>query len=138
MKNILHGVLLSFLLSSAVIAAETNPVEVELLVKTTSSWDGKKLPKYPKGQPEITVVKVIVPPYTKLGVHKHPVINAGVILKGELKVVTQSGDTLYFKAGDSVAEVVNTWHYGENEGYEPAEIIVFYAGIEDKPLSVSK
>jgi quercetin dioxygenase-like cupin family protein len=42
------------------------------------------------------------------------------------------------KAGDSIVEVVNKWHYGINEGNEPAEIIVFYAGIKGKPVTVEK
>jgi len=138
MKFFLTVIYFAFLVSSSVLAAQTNPIQVDVLVKTTSSWDGSKLPKYPKGQPEITVMKVIIPPYTKLPLHKHPVISAGVILKGELTIMTKSGDTLYFKAGDSVAEVVNTWHYGVNDGYEPVELIVFYAGIEGTALSISK
>lgn len=70
--------------------------------------------------------------------HEHPVINAGVLLKGELTVVTEGGKTLHLKAGDALIEVVDTWHYGKNEGAEPAEIIVFYAGTEDEPITVRK
>jgi quercetin dioxygenase-like cupin family protein len=66
------------------------------------------------------------------------VINAGVLLKGSLMVVTEEQDTLHMKAGDSIVEVVNKWHYGINEGNEPAEIIVFYAGIKGKPVTVEK
>jgi quercetin dioxygenase-like cupin family protein len=53
-------------------------------------------------------------------------------------VVTEEQDTLHMKAGDSIVEVVNKWHYGINEGNEPAEIIVFYAGIKGKPVTVEK
>jgi quercetin dioxygenase-like cupin family protein len=45
---------------------------------------------------------------------------------------------LYLKAGDLIVEVVNKWHYGKNEGNKPAENIVFYAGILDKPITVKK
>jgi hypothetical protein len=34
--------------------------------------------------------------------------------------------------------VVNTWHYGINEGDLPAEIIVFYAGVVDSPITVKE
>ena len=70
--------------------------------------------------------------------HEHPVINAGVLLSGELTVVTEDNKTLHLKAGESIVEVVNKWHYGKNEGNEPAEILVFYAGTADKPISIKK
>ena len=70
--------------------------------------------------------------------HEHPVINAGVLLSGELTVVTEDNKTLHLKAGDAIVEVVNKWHYGKNEGNEPAEILVFYAGTADKPISIKK
>ncbi len=73
-----------------------------------------------------------------LPLHQHPVINAGVLLKGELTVVTTDNKTIQLKAGDPIVEVVNTWHYGKNEGNEPAEIIVFYAGIQNKPITIKK
>lgn len=113
-------------------------VEVIKLLETSESWNGEHLPDYLDGTPKITVLKVIVPPKTVLAVHKHPVINAGVLLKGEFMVVTEKRDTLRLKAGDAISEVVNTWHYGINNGTESAEIIVFYAGVEGSPITVLK
>jgi len=57
-------------------------------------------------------------------------------LTGELTVVTEDKKTLHLKAGESIIEVVNTWHYGKNEGKEPAEIIVFYVGAPDTPITI--
>ena len=74
----------------------------------------------------------------QLPVHNHPVINAGILLKGRLKVETEDNDKLYLKEGDSIAEVVNKWHHGINESDEPAEILVFYAGIEGMPITIKK
>ncbi|MCL3782452.1 cupin domain-containing protein [Prolixibacteraceae bacterium JC049] len=110
--------------------------EVVTLVKSDKSWDGMQLPKYATGNPEITILKITIPSKTKLKWHKHPYINAGVLLKGKLTVVSENKDTLYLKANDPIVEVVNTWHYGVNEGKEPAEIIVFYAGVKEKPITV--
>jgi hypothetical protein len=56
------------------------------------------------------------------------VINAGVLMSGQLTVETTDGKVLHLKAGDPIVEVVNTLHYGINEGTVPAEIVVFYAG----------
>jgi quercetin dioxygenase-like cupin family protein len=113
-------------------------IEVTTLVKSTKSWNGSKLPKYLDGIPEITILKIIIPPKTKLSLHKHPEINAGVLLKGSLRVISKDNDTLNLKAGEPIVELVNTWHYGENLGTEPAEIIVFYAGVEGTPITVVK
>jgi quercetin dioxygenase-like cupin family protein len=70
--------------------------------------------------------------------HKHPVINAGVLIKGNLTVTTESGRILELKAGDPIIEVVETWHYGQNKGDQPAEIIVFYAGAKEEPVTIIK
>jgi quercetin dioxygenase-like cupin family protein len=122
------------------ISAEANEASpaVRKLVKTTRSWDGKLLPAYPRGQPQITILRISIPAGTRLDIHSHPVINAGVVIRGQLTVVTKDGRTLYLKAGDPIVEVVNTWHYGINQGKIPAEIVVFYAGVVDVPITVVK
>jgi quercetin dioxygenase-like cupin family protein len=114
----------------------TYAAEVKVLAKRTSSWNGATLPDYPRGTPEVTILRITVAPGEKLPMHNHPVINAGVLLTGELIVTTKSGKRLELKAGDSIVEVVETWHYGQNPGDQPADIIVFYAGIKDKPVTV--
>jgi len=68
--------------------------------------------------------------------HEHPVINAGVLLSGESTVVTDHGKRHHLKSGDPIVEVVDIGHYGGNEGKEPAEIIVFFAGTRGRPISV--
>ncbi len=138
MKKLFCGICLTLLLSSNVLAQDVNTVKVEVLAKTSSSWDGGSLPDYPKGKPEITILRITIPPGVQLPLHKHPVINAGVLLKGELTVVTEGNKTLHLKAGDSIVEVVNKWHHGKNEGNKPAEIIVFYAGIRGTPITIKK
>ena len=138
MKTFLCGICLTLLLTSTIWAQDADVVKVDVLAKTSSSWDGATLPDYPKGRPEITILRIKIPPKFTLPLHIHPEINAGVLLKGELTVVTEDKKTLHLKAGDSIVEVVNTWHYGKNEGNEPAEIIVFYAGIKEKPITIKE
>ena len=116
--------------------ANETSTTVKELVKTTKSWDGALLPVYPQGQPEITILRISIPTAARLDTHTHPVINAGVLLSGQLTVVTTDGKMLHLKAGDPIVEVVNTWHYGINEGNVPAEIVVFYAGIINTPITV--
>jgi quercetin dioxygenase-like cupin family protein len=113
-----------------------NSVVVETLAKSSKSWDGESLPEYPQGKPEVTILRIKIPAGAKLEIHNHPVINAGVLLAGELTVVMEDNKTLHLKAGDSIVEVVNKAHYGKNEGTVTAEIIVFYAGVVDKPITI--
>ena len=113
-------------------------IEAITLAETSKSWNGDVLPRYPEGKPKITVLKITIPPHSKLNIHKHLVINAGVLTKGELTVVDEQNNTLNLKAGDALVELVNAYHYGENKGNTPAEIIVFYAGTEGVPITVTK
>ena len=118
--------------------ANENSIVVKELVKTTMSWDGEFLLAYPQGQPEITIRRISIPAGARLDTHSHPVINAGLLMSGQLTVVTVDGKTLHLKAGDPIVEVVNTLHYGINQGTVPAEIVVFYAGAVDTPVTVVK
>ncbi len=136
MKNLLCGLCVFFCFAANLWAQEESAIKVEVLTQTHASWDGTTLPGYPKGKPEITILRIKIPPNVQLPVHEHPVINAGVLLTGELTVVTKDQETLHLKAGDSIVEVVGKWHYGINEGNETAEIIVFYAGEQGSPITI--
>lgn len=138
MKNLIYGICFSILLTGQVYALDTKTAQVEVLAKTSSSWDQSQLPPYPEGIPEITILRITIPPGLQLPLHRHPVINAGVLLKGELTVTAEDHKVLHLNAGDSIVELVNKWHYGKNEGDEPAEIIVFYAGVVDEPITVKE
>ncbi len=138
-KKFIYGICFLFLLiSSNVLAAEADAVHVDVLAKTSLSWDGSQLPDYPKGTPEITILRIKIPPGVQLMMHKHPIINAGLLLEGELTVITEDNKTLHLKAGESIVEVVNKWHYGKNEGTKTAEILVFYAGVLNVPITIGK
>jgi len=127
---------LFFLLTSYTFAA--GDAQSVTLAQTDKSWDGSMLPAYPKEAPEISVLKITIPAHSKLPLHKHPIINAGYLLKGTLKVVTENNKVLVLQAGDAIVEVVSTWHYGVNESDEPAEIVVFYAGTKGSALAIKR
>ena len=114
------------------------PTTISELLKTSSSWDGSPLPDYPQGKPEITIARITIQPGAALPLHRHPMINAGVLLSGELTVSTADHKTIHLKAGDAIAEVVNTWHFVKNDGKVPAEIVVFYAGRVGDPVTIKK
>lgn len=136
MRKIIVAVWIFSLLAGVAFAGEEPAVVSQVLAKTTVSWNEAKLPAYPEGTTEITILRIEIPAGAVLPRHEHPVINAGVLLQGELTVVTDDGERLHLKAGEAIVEVVQTWHYGMNEGSEPAVIIVFYAGAVDTPITV--
>lgn len=138
MKRLFLSLLLTLLLSSTLQADGPTDVTVAVLAKTSSSWDGTPLPTYSPDTPEITILRITIPAGTTLPLHEHPVINAGVLLRGELTVVTDDGKTLHLKEGDPIVEVVNKWHYGKNTGNDSAEILVFYAGTVGTQITVKK
>lgn len=138
MKNLVIALTISFI--SPILYGKTHhgSAKVEVVAKSKSSWDGSMLPAYPAGQPEVTILKITIPAGTKLPVHKHGVINAGYMLKGQLTVIKEDGRKLYLSEGDSLIELVDQWHYGRNDGKEPVEILVFYAGVEGMPITIKK
>ncbi|QLE86282.1 cupin domain-containing protein [Shewanella sp. Scap07] len=105
------------------------------LIKSTQSWNGEQLPAQTLQQPEVTIKEIIIAPGERLPLHIHPVINAGILASGELTV--HSGSlTRQMVAGDPLIELVNTEHYGQNNGDEPAKIIVFYVAEKGAQLTV--
>ncbi len=104
MKRSIGSLLTVLIVSGSASADQVDPsVAVDVVLKTTQSWNGEKLPAYPSGQPEVTLLNITIPAGTKLPLHQHPVLNAGILRKGELTVTTQSGEKLLMKAGDPIA-----------------------------------
>ena len=137
MKKLIYGIYLTLFISTTGLSQESG-ITSEVLTKTSLSWDGSELPKYKEGKPEVTILKFIIPPGEALPMHKHTVINAGILLKGELTVVSEDNKILHLKAGDTIVELVEKWHTGKNKGKVLAEIVVFYAGIKGEPITIKK
>lgn len=137
-KSIEYLIIIVFFCSSCAVKKNLQSITVEPVVKTTKSWNGADLPSYGEGTPEVTMLRITIPPGESLKLHKHTCINVGLLTKGELTVMTETDDSLRLTAGDPIVELVNTWHYGKNTGKKPAEIVVFYAGIEGEPITVLK
>jgi quercetin dioxygenase-like cupin family protein len=77
----------------------SSPIKIETLVQSTSSWDDTAHKAYPAGQPQITVLKITVPPHTTMNWHSHPMPNAGYILSGEFTLEKMDGKKKHFVAG---------------------------------------
>ncbi|KEQ18595.1 cupin domain-containing protein [Endozoicomonas numazuensis] len=128
-----------FLALGSSFAFSADQSSTEVLAHSNTSWDGTPLKSVHLDNPEVRVLRIAIAPHSKLPIHKHPVINAGYLVKGELTVVRLSdGKKLEMKAGDALVEMVDEWHYGENNSDEPAEIVVVYAGNEGQAITVKK
>lgn len=130
----------TFLFPLALMAAagSAHAAESTTLLKTTRSWDGTPYPAYPAGQPQITVLRIVIPPHSTLAWHHHPVINAAYVLKGALTVEKRAqgeGSTCSLADGEVLPELVGQVHRGYT-GDEGTTLIVFYAGTAGADITV--
>src|SRR5262249_58283681 len=79
------------LVCMAACAVAPTSVSVETLLKAGASWDGTPYERYPDSAPELTVLKITIPPRTALPWHRHPMPNAACVVSGELLVEKRDG-----------------------------------------------
>ena len=115
---------------------KVSTVQTTELIRTSQSWDGVDLPDYLVGKPEIVGIKYEIPAGQKLGWHDHPVMNFGIMVEGELTIVSIDGKEKTLHEGEAVVEMVGTIHHGENRGTKPVVLYMFYLSQEGLPLSV--
>jgi quercetin dioxygenase-like cupin family protein len=118
---------------------EDNPVQQVQsteLIRTSQSWDGVELPDYLQGRPEMVAIKYEIPAGQKLGWHHHPVMNHGILVQGELTIISADGKEKVVHEGEAVVEMVGTIHHGENRGTKPVILYMFYLSQKGIPLSV--
>ena len=111
-------------------------VKVETLSRSDRSWNGDLLPKLNDVQAEVTVLRITVPAGVSLPRHFHPVINAGVLLQGRLRVESDDGASQSLQPGQSIIEMVNKVHRGISLGPKPAVIVVVYVGPKGSPITL--
>lgn len=125
----------ALLLAACASAADAPAVRAETLLQSSTAWDGTPYAAYPAGAPQLTMLKITIPPHTSLPWHTHPMPNAAYVLSGELIVEKQEGgDRRVLTPGQVLPELVGVRHRGTT-GSEPVVLIVFYAGTAGMPLS---
>ncbi|OCQ52045.1 hypothetical protein Ppb6_02839 [Photorhabdus australis subsp. thailandensis] len=113
----------------------TAGINIEKLLETEKSWDGVPYQGYPKGTPQLSILKITIAPNTSLDWHQHPIPNAAYVLHGVLTAEKKSsGEKRLIKAGEVISEMVDSTHRGYT-GKEGVTLLVFYAGQKDIPLS---
>lgn len=113
-------------------------VKATVLAETTKAWDGSSLPGYPTGNPQIIIKRFSFPPNTVTDWHYHPVINAGLVISGQLTIVCKDGEERTFYAGDAIVEITGKAHRGENRSDETADLVIVYASTPGEPLAINE
>ena len=109
---------------------------IENLITATESWAGDVY-SYPKGQAQMTLLRIKVPVGYRTPVHIHPQPGVAFVAKGRLECVVKANKTLIAETGDSFAtNFGDVPHYCENIGDDEVLIFVAYAGAEGKVLTI--
>jgi quercetin dioxygenase-like cupin family protein len=104
-------------------AADTPPVQVTPVVRTNTTITGQRIVAPTK--PDVIVATAVFPPGARLPVHKHPYPHYVYVTAGTLTVVNvETNKTSEVQAGSFVAEPMNIWHYGINNGTVPVKLLV--------------
>ncbi|MGY2293592.1 cupin domain-containing protein [Pseudomonas sp. SDO5511_1_S431] len=140
LNKALFFALISLVMTGFSMAAEKNDgvqqLKFEKILVTDRSWDGVPLTDYPRAQPELSVIKVEIPPHTSLDWHTHTIPSVGYLIKGSLTLINKvTGEQVIAREGGALAETLNSVHKGVS-GDTGATLIVFYAGTKGTPLSV--
>ena len=106
------------------------------LICTSQSWDGAMLPDFPRGKPELRVIRMDFPVGAKTGWHHHTVVNYGIVQQGELTIVCQDGSEKTFHEGEALVEVIGTIHRGENRGRKPVILNMFYFSSPGQEITI--
>jgi|GEM_PF-2382261 len=121
MKKILSIATVGLLLTNIVYAENKPTIQMETLLKSSQSWDGKKYEAYPSSSPELTVLKIIIPSNTTMAWHKHPMPNVAYVISGSLTVEKKiGGEQKTITSGQVLPEMVGEYHRGIT-GNEPVE-----------------
>jgi quercetin dioxygenase-like cupin family protein len=127
----------SLWLFPSLLTAGQPQIEVQQILQTEHSWDGANYQSYPTGLPQLTVLKIKVPPNTTLHWHHHPVISVGYVLSGELTLEKKAtGERTILHSGEALGETVQTTVRGFTTK-EPVELVVFYAGLVGLPITIT-
>lgn len=111
-------------------------MKIEVLEKSAASWNGTLYARYPGECPEITVIKISIPPNTVLPWHTHPLPSSTYVISGTMTLEDRfSGEKRVIKAGDVVLDSMNEAHRGFT-GEDACVVVNTYSGTPGTPLSI--
>jgi len=117
-------------------AVYNSQVQTTELLRTPRNAAGDAI-VYPVTQrPEVTGLKVRIPPGAETGWHFHTVPGYAYLLSGVLTLQYDPGTSKTFKAGDAFVESQGLLHNGRNLGTEDVVLVVFFTGEAGTPFTI--
>ena len=103
-------------------AGQNGPISAQI-ARTHTTITGQQIAV--PANPDVVVSMTTFPPGAKIAEHRHPYPHLVYVMEGVLTVTnTETGKTFEAGKGEFVAEMQNTWHYGENKGAVPVRLFV--------------
>jgi len=131
-------VIVVFFVVLSVGAQYKNDIVIEPVLKTDTTTIGQKI-VYPQVQnAEVTMSRITIPVGKSTGWHKHDYPVFAYVLKGVLTVEIENNKSVQYGENSTIAEVMNTFHNGINNGKEEVILIAIYLGEKAKSLSTRK
>jgi quercetin dioxygenase-like cupin family protein len=135
-KYFLTLILLAFLSLTA--RSQYSGLNIKELLRTDTTSIGQKI-TYPEfTDPEVTILKITIPPGKSTGWHKHNIPVFAYVVKGTLTVELEDHRVIQFKEESTFAEMRENYHNGTNMEDSDLVLIAIYMGGKGQKLSIPK
>jgi len=113
-------------------------LNIKELLRTDTTSIGQMI-TYPNfDSPEVTMLKITIPPGKSTGWHKHNIPVFAYVVKGTLTVELEDHRLMKFKEESTFAEMRDTFHNGKNMEDTDLVLIAIYMGGKGQQLSIKK
>jgi quercetin dioxygenase-like cupin family protein len=113
-------------------------LNIKELLRTDTTSIGQKITYPDFADPEITMLKITIPPGKSTGWHKHNIPVFAYVVKGILTVELEDHQIKKFKEESTFAEMRDTYHNGTNKEDSDLVLIAIYMGGKGQKLSIMK
>jgi quercetin dioxygenase-like cupin family protein len=135
-KYFLTIILLAFLSLTA--RSQYSGLNIKELLRTDTTSIGQKITYPDFADPEVTMLKITIPPGKSTGWHKHSIPVFAYVVKGTLTVELEDHREIKFKEESTFAEMRDTYHNGTNKEDSDLVLIAIYMGGNEQKLSIPK
>jgi quercetin dioxygenase-like cupin family protein len=135
-KYLLTLILLAFISLTA--RSQYSGLNIKELLRTDTTSIGQKITYPDVADPEVTMLKITIPPGKSTGWHKHTIPVFAYVVKGVLTVELEDHQIKKFKEESTFAEVRNIYHNGTNMEDTDLVLIAIYMGGKGQKLSIQK
>jgi len=135
-KYFLTLILLAFLSLTA--RSQYSGLIIKELLRTDTTSIGQKI-TYPEfADPEVTMLKITIPPGKSTGWHKHNIPVFAYVVKGTLTVELEDHRIIQFREESTFAEMRENYHNGKNMEDTDLVLLAIYMGGKGQKLSIMK